>query len=60
LLKNSDKWLSLGVNKRIFDGATLCKKYQNGKLDVQASKWYYLFLWKNAERCLNWNTKTVK
>jgi len=48
LLKNSDKWLSLGANKMIFHISTLCKKYQNGKLDVQASKWYYLFLWKNA------------
>ena len=59
LLKNSDKWLSLGVNKMTFYVATLYKKYQNISLDVQDSQWYCLFSWKSAERCLNLNTKLV-
>ena len=37
LLKDSDKWLSLGVNKMIFDVATWRKKYQTENLDVQDS-----------------------
>jgi hypothetical protein len=43
-----------------FDASNLCKKYQNGNLDVHASQWYYLFLYKSAERCLNLNPKTSK
>ena len=51
LLKDSDKWLSLRVNKMIFNVLTLCKKYQNGNLDVQASQWYYVVFWeKNHTR----------
>ena len=37
LLKDSDNWLSLGVNKMIFDVATWRKKYQTENLDVQDS-----------------------
>ena len=60
LLKVSDKWLSLGVNKRIFDVANLCNKYQNENLDVHDSQWYYWFLYKSAERCIKLNSKTGK
>ena len=42
---NSGKRLSLEVNKMIFDVATLYNMYQNGNLDVQASQWYYLYIY---------------
>ena len=29
-------------------------------MDVQALKWYYLFIYKMAENCLNSNAKTDK
>ena len=59
-MKDSDKWLSLGVNKMIFDIVNLCKKYENGYFDVQYSQWYYFFICKMAESHLNLNAKTGK
>ena len=43
-----------------FDVATLCNMCQNGKLDVQASQWYYFYICKMAESHLNLNAKTGK
>ena len=48
------------MTKMIFDVSTLYKRYQNGNLDVQASQWFYLFIFELSEGHLNLNAKTGK
>jgi hypothetical protein len=50
--ENSVKWLTLGINKVIFNESTVGYKYQNERLDVQATQKYHLFSWKRPERSL--------
>ena len=57
LSENSDKWLSLKVNKMTFYVATLDDKYQNGNLDVQDLQRCHLFSCKRVSRCSKSNAK---